>query len=217
MSTPIDHAAIEGGTVINDPKVIEEVLRSRQSENATLLGQPMRYAGQPASAQESAGVTADDLKPAAANAVPQIEPRAPILPEAKQQGAPDWAIVPAGLIFPRGRVVYFLRFEASWTNTPNKGPRQVIFWAMSVGDKKLALQRSMNDPARAADEMVKSCIRAHDGKLTDLGTADMDIWWDEIGEKCRGLLTRVHGQAHFLNPVELDHFLKDCIEARTAG
>jgi hypothetical protein len=215
------------GATIRDPNAIAEQLRRLQDVEhaATLAEQPMRFAGaQPGKTEDPATVTAEELQ-AVADEKPEIKKLPVELPDAKDGGAPAWAIIPDALLFPKGRVTYFLRFPARWTNTPKKGItdaqgvvwRQCIVWAMSVGDKKFALGRSMGDSLRASDEMVKTTIRSYDGKMTDLSGSDLDVWWDEVGEKVRGLLQRVWSQSHFLKPQEIDYFLKDCIEVRSAG
>lgn len=220
-------SATPAGATITDPAAIAEQLKRLQDvEHASgLAEQPMRFAGeQAAKSEDPATVTPEELK-AVQDEKPEIKPLPNDLPDAKDGGAPAWAILPHDILFPKGRVTYFLRFPARWTNTPNKGLvdangvrwRQCIVWAMSVGDKKFALGRSMGDSLRASDEMVKTTIRSYDGKLTDMSNADLDVWWDEVGEKVRGLLQRVWSQSHFLKPQEIDYFLKDCIEVRSAG
>lgn len=211
-NAPVDINSPPGST-INDPSSIADALKRLEESN---LSQPMRFAGSIEATSEAAGVTEEELR-AVTGERPEIKPLPAELPQPTSSGAPAWAIVPADLTFPRGRVVYFLRFEPQWTDNPKAGIRQCIFWSMSVGDKKLALQRSMGDAQRAADEMIKSCIRSFDGKKVDLSNAELDVWWNEIGEKCRGLLQRVFAQATFLKPQELQHFLANCIEARSSG
>lgn len=209
------------GSSTSDPAAIEEALRSQQVAGDALLGtqqQPMRFTDTPSADEQVTTATAAELKPVDKE-LPKFEVRRGLIPDAKlsSEGAPAWAKIPSDFTFPRGRQTYFLRFPGTWTYTPWKGERQVILWQMSVGDKRIALQRSMGDQNRATDELVKSTIRAIDGRKVDGATADLDIWWDEIGEACRGLLIRIHAQAHFLNPQELDLFLKDCIEVRSPG
>ena len=218
---------LEPGSTVTDRLAIEDKLRELQlaaSAQPTVL----KYAGdEPASADGAAAtVTADELKPPLE---PQkAEPPKKLLgfPEPTKEGAPVWAIVPPGMLFPQGRPAWFMRFDAHLTYTPARGIvapdngklyRQCIFWPMSVGDKKIAAQRSMGDQIRFSDEMVKSCIRAIDGELVTGANANLDVWWDQVGEKVRSLLHRLFGQAHYLSPEETTDFLVNCVEARSAG
>lgn len=140
------------------------------------------------------------------------------IPEARPGGAPDWAILPPGFAAPRGKQIFFLRFRASLTDTPWKGERQCVVWAINSADKRAALDRSRRDPNRASDELSKQMIRVHDGKATDW-TGDLpggiEDFWNEIGEKCRGLLTRLYMRLHVVSVEENTDFLENCIEARS--
>lgn len=231
MTDPISKLAdtIPPGTVIEDPAAIEAAIKQQRAAEQQ-QPTPLRYAGEEEAAKAdgmAATVTADELR---APLEPQkaTEPKKPLFtpPEATNEGAPVWAIIPPGMTFPRGRPTFFLRFDARLTYTPAQGIiapdngklyRQCIFWPMSVGDKKIAAGRSMGDQIRFSDEMVKSCIRAIDGQKVDLANSALDIWWDQVGEKVRGLLHRIFGQAHYLTPDETTDFLEHCIAVRSAG
>jgi hypothetical protein len=144
----------------------------------------------------------------------------PRLPDATQGGAPDWARVPPDLRVPRGRQVLFLRFRADLTDTKWKGERQAILWPISMGDKKLALGRAGGDPNRLSDELTKRMIRAVDGAVVDdtgaPGVGNIDVWWDEIGEKCRSMLARVFVQLHVVSQAEAADFFENCVAVRIA-
>jgi len=143
------------------------------------------------------------------------------LPEARAGGAPAWVEIPANFKFPRGRQVAFVRFRASWTDTPEKGERQAILWALTDADEKVALSRAMGDVNRAANELAKQMVRAVDGHVADWsgepGPANIDRWWNEIGARCRGMLVRIFTQLHVLNEEERKDFFESCIALRTAG
>lgn len=139
---------------------------------------------------------------------------------------PPWAKpLPDGVIAPNGRSVTFCKFRGVWTDTPAKGERQCVIWPLSAGDKRFALGRSMGDPNRHADELAKQMIRAFDmskdGPLLmpdAAGSGDggqIEIFWNEIGERCRSLLVRAYTQLHYLRPGELSDFLDNCIAVRS--
>jgi hypothetical protein len=214
----------EPGAVITDPQSIGAALQNLSEQQHS--SPRIKWAGEREEpAMVESPVTAAELKPPLE---PQkaAPPQKTEFPKPTQEGAPVWAIVPPELVFPQGRPVYFLRFDARMTYTPKQGIaapdngklyRQCIFWPMSVGDKKFAAGRSMGDQIRFSDEMVKSCIRAIDGQAVNLANATFDIWWDQVGEKVRSLLHRLFGQLHYLTPEETSDFLEHCIEARSAG
>lgn len=164
------------------------------------------------------------------------------LPKPTADGMPRWAKVPTGFAFPRGKQVLFLKFKSKWTDTPWKGEpildpetggnekdpetgedvlyRQCVVWPINSPDKKLALGRAMRDPNRAADEMAKQMIRVADGVEADwtITTAQgIEMFWNELGEKCRGLLLRIFSQLHVLDQDNTKDFLANCIEARSTG
>lgn len=166
------------------------------------------------------------------------------IPEPTTGGAPPWAILPEGLVVPRGRAVFFTRFPSNWTDTPSSGIpwtlteeetiawklqssapptawRQCIFWALSVGDQKLALGRANGDTNRFNSELTKQMIRSVDGVLVDrtgIGVVgNLDVWWEQLGERCRSELTRICVRIHSLTMQERALFLGYCIASRAAG
>jgi hypothetical protein len=207
---------------VTEPAPSQDDINRALAEQFNAIGpadQPMRLAGAPEEADptDAHRVPADALKPVS-DAKPHIEQSGMKLPEAKVGGVPGWFKLPvAGFTFPRGRQVHFIRFRAEWTDTPWKGERQCCLWSMGVGDKKIALMRSMGDSLRAQDEMLKQTLRIIDGAVVSLEDGSLDVWWDEIGEKCRTLLTRVFAQLHFLKPEQLTDFLAECVDTRSTG
>jgi hypothetical protein len=162
------------------------------------------------------------------------------IPAAKHSGAPMWVTLPHDFKFPRGKQVLFMRFKSAWTDTPWKGEpmltaegtvevdsngrpvlyRQCICWPINSADKKVALGRAQRDPNRAADELAKQMIRVHDGQIADwtvVRTNGVEMFWNELGEKCRGLLQRVFAQLHVLDVDSTRDFLQNCIEVRSTG
>ena len=163
------------------------------------------------------------------------------IPAATHGGAPEWVQLPAQFRFPRGKQILFVRFRSEWTDTPWKGEmvadpetgspevdaegtpilyRQCVLWPINTADKRLALNRAQRDPNRAADELTKQMIRVHDGVVADWATVranGVEMFWNEIGEKCRGLLHRMFSQLHVLDTNSTRDFLANCIEVRSTG
>lgn len=143
------------------------------------------------------------------------------IPDARAGGKPPWAKCPVGMKFPRGRQVAFLKLLPQWTDAPHKGERQCIIWGLTDIDEKLAFGRSMGDVNRAMGELTKQMIRAIDGVVVDWsgnpGVGNIDLWWREIGGKCRQILTRVYTQMNVLSEDDRKHFFESCIEVRTTG
>ena len=54
------------------------------------------------------------------------------------------------------------------------------------------------------------------GNLWDFAEADPDVFWEQIGLKCRTLLVNVFIQTHSLNADERRDFYENCIEVRDA-
>jgi hypothetical protein len=138
-----------------------------------------------------------------------------LLPDGKTGGAPLWAKIPKGMKFPRARQAIFIRFEAKWTDSPQRGERQCICWGLTDVDEKFAISRAMGDPNRAAAELTKQMIRAIDGVEVDWdikpGTININQWWREIGGRCRQMLIRIYTQLHTLTDEERQRFFEECI------
>ena len=158
--------------------------------------------------------------------VPEEEGAKPVkafapIPDARPGGAPGWARLPAGMRFPRGRQVAFIKFKPEWTDAPQKGERQCIVWGLTDIDEKLAFGRAMGDSNRAMGELTKQMIRSIDGIPVDWsgggGPGSIDAWWREIGGKCRQILSRIYTQMNVLPPEDQKHFFEQCIELRTTG
>lgn len=163
------------------------------------------------------------------------------LPQAVAGGKPSWALVPSGFKFPRGKQIIFLKFKSAWTDTPWKGDpivdpetgeperdekgnpvlyRQCICWPLNLADKKLAFGRSMQDPNRVADELARQMIRAIDGVQTDLAVVQnngIEVFWNELGEKCRGLLIRIYTRLHVMDVDDTRDFLENCVAVRSTA
>lgn len=145
------------------------------------------------------------------------------------EGAPEWCVVPAGLAFPRGWQVYFVRFPADQTSTPREGVldpdgkryRQAILWNLSESDEKFAARRARGDGNRLIDEMTKNMIRAVDGVAVDwtldAGPGSVRQWWTAIGGKCRHQLKSLYIKTHTMDEVENKRFFEECITQLTVG
>lgn len=149
------------------------------------------------------------------------QPHPPGLPPARESGAPDWAIVPSGLMVPRGRQVVFLRFPPSITNDMTKGERQAICWSLSDAEEKIASDRCGGNAGRSAIEYPKQMIRAVDGVVVNWskprGPGSVDEFYREIGPKGRNLLARIYTSLHMTTEQELRDFFESCVDVRTAG
>lgn len=142
------------------------------------------------------------------------------LPDATDGEMPEWVKCPPGMKFPRGKQVIFLRFRAQLTDTPNKGERQAILWSNNLGDSKLAYIRADKDPNRLSEFLAKQMIRVIDGQRVslsgELNSANLDIWWDEIGPKSRGIIDKLYMQLHFASRDESVDFFENCVAVRVA-
>lgn len=138
-------------------------------------------------------------------------------------GLPEWATMPEGLKVPPGRQVHALRFRSEWTDVPGKGDRHCIVWNLSDAEERIALKRSGggDEPVSMATELAKQMIRAIDGHKADwsgvAGPGNIDVFWREIGSKCRQLVVRWYTQTHMLSDAERADFFENCVASRTAG
>lgn len=152
-----------------------------------------------------------------------------VLPVAKPDGPPEWAVIPDALKVPKGRQLIFIRFPAKWTDTPERGIeiggfeglwRFCICWVCSANDKRIAVERARSNKS-VPDEMCKQMIRSVDGLVADWTgkstPGSVEKWYNEIGEKCRNELFRVFLKLHQLDEGERKTFFESCIEVRTAG
>lgn len=119
---------------------------------------------------------------------------------------PSWAIVPEGQSRPVRTIVACMQFEAGWTKDPSLGDRHCVCWPLSDGDEKLAQQRAMGDSNRYINELAKQMVRWIDGEVADFaggtGRNNIDRFWDEIGPKCRTLMTQMWTQLNALTMQE---------------
>lgn len=142
------------------------------------------------------------------------------LPEANQS-IPDWAIVPKDVKLPRSKQVIFLRFRPGMTDMPGKGERQAIVWSNNLGDQRLAVLRADKDPNVLPEQLAKQMIRVIDGKAVDWTgeacAANIDVWWEEIGPKCRSILDHLYIQLHIANQNEMRDFFESCVAVRGVG
>jgi len=137
----------------------------------------------------------------------------------QRQDIPAWVKTPPGFVYPRGRVVSFVRFRADWTDIPSKGERQCVIWYLTSNDEKVAIARTRGDSLRTLAENTKQMVRVIDGRPVDKsgkpGAGNIDGWWNEIGAKCRQQLMSWYLKTHALSAEERVDFFVHCVAVRT--
>ncbi len=141
------------------------------------------------------------------------------------QSIPEWFTAPPGLKMPAGRVVAFMRFKAEWTDTPNKGDRVCLLWPLTSRDETFALKRTRGDSQRTLNEMAKQMIRVIDGHLVDWsmtkggsgGVPGVEIFWNDIGAKCRQQVINYYLRTHSMSNEEAADFFGQCLHIRTVA
>jgi len=172
------------------------------------------------------GELAGALEAAIAELAPKAPPKATFfpLPDAGE-GLPPWAKVPADTAerpwkFPRNVQVIAIRFPARLTRAPEKGDRTCLLWEISDGEERVALMRAVKDPNRAQTELAKQMIRAVDEHPADWSglssPGSVEVFWREIGAKCRTLIVHVYNQLHLMTQAETDDFLENCVAVVSA-
>ena len=136
-------------------------------------------------------------------------------------GIPSWVKVPPNLVFPDGWQVWFIQFRAEMTNVRRNGDRQAILWALSETDEKRAARRANGIAVRLVDECAKAMIRVIDGRVANwmkkTGPDSVELFWDEIGGKCRHQLKNIYLQSHTMDAKENARFFDECVAVRTVG
>ena len=137
-----------------------------------------------------------------------------------ETGIPEWAVLPANLKIPVGRTVYYMKFKSQWTNAAHKGDRHCVLWGLSDNEENTAIERSGNKPTRYIKESAKLMIRAIDGHKADWTRSgkegDINLFWDEIGAKCRQQITNMYLKTHSLQGEDMMDFLGNCVSVSTA-
>ncbi len=210
-AAPTDNPPLE--TAADGSVPIDEMLLADPDE--------LDHYGKPSPEQKA---VADAEAKKLSDAVQSLTAKA-ILPEA-QLNRPNWAVIPPNdstghpFRFPRGRSVLFIRLLKEWTDMPTSGDRQIICWPLTPGDYRFALDRAQGDGNRVNDELTKQMIRAIDGHPADWGAGTQyspDVFWTQIGQKCRYLLTRVYLQLNTLSAKETKTFFDSCIAVVQTG
>jgi hypothetical protein len=132
-------------------------------------------------------------------------------------GTPDWVKIPSNLALPPEGEIVFVRFRPEWTPYPSKGERQAIIWPLTVKDKKLAASRIADmTEANLTVALYQQQIRAVDGLRADwtVGDSNVEQFWNEIGEKCRGFIGSIFVQLHVADPEMTADFFGNCIAVR---
>ena len=135
---------------------------------------------------------------------------------------PKWAIIPKGLVFPKGRTIYFVRFPADMTDTPADGERQCIMWNLNMADEDLALARARGSQLRVNRELTMAMIRAVDGVQSDWtqslanSAGSVRIWMNKIGARCRLQLQNIYMRTHGVDEDMRKRFFTDCLVSMTS-
>ena len=133
---------------------------------------------------------------------------------------PEWATIPADVKVPPGRRVWYLKFKAAWTVTPDKGDRVCVLWPISDAEENIAAERSGDKRYKLLKETSKMMIRVIDGHKArhtrDGSTGDVTLFWEDIGPKCRQQIMSLYMRSHSLDNAEMMDFLANCMHAGTA-
>lgn len=151
-----------------------------------------------------------------------------------EEAPPAWVSLPSGIIVPKGRPVQYIRFKSTWTDVPKKGAphadrpdtlwRWCVLWPLTDSEEVTALQRCPSN-SKAVDiqrVLTQQMIRVIDGHKVDWsGTsneeANIEVWWNEIGSRCRGMLKNEYMKSSSLSQAETIDFFANCVEARIGG
>lgn len=164
------------------------------------------------------------------DAAPEAEkPAAELGPKrvTSDTGRPAWCKpFPPGFQVPKGKSLVFMRFRGDWTETPHLGDRYCVCWGITVGEEYMADKRADERGTRAIPERAKLGIRfiatAESSTLIpvdaskSVAEADVDLFWEQIGLKCRTLITNTFIQTHSLSEAQRRDFFENCIEVRAA-
>jgi hypothetical protein len=132
-------------------------------------------------------------------------------------GIPPWGMpIPRDMPVPKGKVPVYIRFLKEWTDRPDLQDRQCVIWTLSVSDEKLANKRASGvGESNALAELAKQMIKVVDGNPVDWSKrnkdADIDVFWEQIGPKCRSILVTMYLRLHSLSEVERCHFFEFCV------
>lgn len=186
---------------------------SRVVKGADLTAEEMALLGGSGEEETGPGDVSeeDELEPDPTGAASPADPNA----------IPEWVTLPEGIVLPKGRQLTFVRFRAAWTIRPEKGDRVCVLWPLTEADEKLALKRTRGEALRTIDELTKQIIRVIDGHKADwTGTrtaGTVNMFWDEIGPKCRQQLKNIYAKTHTLDLAETTDFFINCVAVRTVG
>jgi len=147
---------------------------------------------------------------------------------------PSWALpLPDGVVLPKGRQIYAMRFRAKLTDTPKMGDRYCLLWSLTEADEKFAYGRVRNVPAMTMNELSKQMIRvfgfvrvSETGKEHADGSAAAPDWaetngqkilafWNDIGAKCRTQVKNGYAKLHTMEVDEVIDFFTKCVAVRT--
>lgn len=157
---------------------------------------------------------------------PPVAAQLPELEEIETQPAadspPDWAKIPAGLVLPKGKMIYFIKIPADLTDRPGEGiDRQAIAWNLNVADEDIGLKRARGDQARVTRELTMAMIRAVDGvkadwSMTPGAPGDVRKWMNDIGPRGRILVQNVYIRTHSVDGEVAMRFFVGCFVPMTS-
>jgi hypothetical protein len=140
---------------------------------------------------------------------------------------PPWLVFPED---PKWRIppykqIGIMKFKKEWCEDPSKGDRVCILWSLTDAEEKLASKRTRGDNLRTLAELSKMTIRACGTAGQPLAMADwtgkmsagnIDRFWNEIGPKCRVLVTNYYYRTHSLTTEETADFFVNGLVVRSA-
>jgi hypothetical protein len=169
---------------------------------------------------ETTDIVEDEVREIPIDGVLRDEDGDPIAPNVEE--IPGWVQVPPDLVYPKGgRQVTYVLFKAAWTDVPEKGDRHCVLWNLNEADEKLALKRTRGEALRTIDELAKQMVRCIDGHKSDwtggFGPGNVDLFWNDIGAKCRQQLKNLYAKTHMFNTEDSIDFFTNCIAVRTVA
>lgn len=179
--------------------------------------------------EDEAALDADgEATPAHAKGLPSDEESAQAMREREDleppqtEGVPAWVVVPTNFRWPKKtKQVYFVRFRAELTETPEKGERQAILFGLNEADEKIARKRAAGDRDKTIPELTKQMLRAVDGESVDwmakFGKGNPVTFWKEIGYVARQQLQAIFLKTHQFTPEQQSDFFTNCVAVMSVG
>ena len=166
--------------------------------------------------------------------VREVDEGEPTAPPQVREGSnprgnlPEWLKpFPPGFRIPKGKRLLCMRFRKEWTDRPDLGERQCVCWQITVGEERICDKRADSLGSGAINERAKISIRlidAGENEPTLVAVnpdksdpqADADIFWEQIGLKCRAIIADNFLRTHSLSQEERADFFEHCIKVLEA-